>query len=522
MGLLMGLFIALSTTFLTAPAVQAAPASKGKVFTMRITDEPETLDWNRAHTPIETYILMNIMEGLITCDANAKIAPSLAKSWTISPDGRTYTFHLRTGVKWSDGVPLKAKDFVFSWKRLLSPITGAAYAYFLFDIEGAEAFNRGTLKDFNAVGVKALDDHTLQVNLNKKIAHWAYIPTFWVTFPLREDIVNKFGTDWEKPGRMVSLGPYTMVAHDIDSKIILEKNPYYYGTRGNIDQVLILMIREGTTALRLYETGKLDFLGDISSLDLKRLHGNPELKTFPYLKTSYLGLVANKYPASNPKVRRAVAMAIDKSKLVSLLYGGQKPATSFIPGPIMGYTRKIGLPFDPVKAKQELRAAGFDTGRPLNLELILPNYDKALVVGQFIQNELKKNLGATLVLQPFDNKTFRAQLDLKVFPLFMTSWSADYPDPDNFLSVFQSSAGNNRTLWKNEKYDEFILAARGLGDPKTRENLYSQAQKLLIEEEAVIIPLYYEPNMALVKSRVKGLVLSPMNSLYLKNVNLTN
>ena len=169
-----------------------------------------------------------------------------------------------------------------------------------------------------------------------------------------------------------------------------------------------------------------------------------------------------------------------------------------------------------------MRAAGFDTGRPLNLELILPNYDKALVVGQFIQNELKKNLGATLVLQPFDNKTFRAQLDLKVFPLFMTSWSADYPDPDNFLSVFQSSAGNNRTLWKNEKYDEFILAARGLGDPKTRENLYSQAQKLLIEEEAVIIPLYYEPNMALVKSRVKGLVLSPMNSLYLKNVNLTN
>ncbi len=168
----------------------SAWAQGGKAtFNFRLTGDPETLDWNRAHTAMETFLLMNLMDGLVAFDSKLKVVPALAKTWTRSDDGKTYTFKLREDVKWEDGVRLTAKDFVHSWKRLLSPTTAASYAYLLFDIEGAENFNKGTLKDFGQVGIKAPDDFTFQVKLTRAVAHWIQIPTFWVTFPLREDVV---------------------------------------------------------------------------------------------------------------------------------------------------------------------------------------------------------------------------------------------------------------------------------------------------------------------------------------------
>jgi oligopeptide transport system substrate-binding protein len=499
---------------------EMSAADAAKTFTLRMQGEPETLDWNKAHTPIETYILMNIMEGLVGFDASLKPVPMLAQSWTISPDNRIYTFKLRPGVKWSDGVPLKAEDFVYSWKRLLSPVTAASYAYFLFDIEGAEYFNKGAITDFKQVGVKALDDATLQVKLARPVAHWLQIPTFWVTFPLRQDVVEKYGAAWDSPGRMVNLGPYSLFSHDYDSKIVLKANPGYWGTKGNVEQVVCQIIKDDSTALTLYESGKLDFLTDIETLDLKRLHGRADLHAFPYLKTGYLGFVTTKYPMTNVKLRRAIAMAIDKTKLGELLHGGQTPATTFVPPHMLANSPKVGLPYDVMRAKAELRAAGVDPGKPVSIDLVLPNWDKQLTLAQYIQNEIKKNLGLAVTLQPFDNKTFRSQLDLHAYPLFEGSWSADYPDPDNFLSVFIGSSGNNRTRWKNEKFDDMVLTARGMMDAKAREKIYLEAQKILIEDDAVIIPLYYEPNMALVRPRAKGLELNPLNYLLLRKVNL--
>ncbi|MCM2323090.1 MAG: peptide ABC transporter substrate-binding protein, partial [Oligoflexia bacterium] len=302
---------ALLAVVLAAPVseVAAAPAAPdaATTFFLRLPADPETLDWNRAHTTIETYLLMNLMEGLVAFDSNLKVTPSLAESWTISEDQRTYTFKIRKGVKWSDGVPLRAQDFVYGWKRLLSPVTAAAYAYFLYDIEGAEWFNKGKLKDFEAVGIKALDEHTFQVRLARPVAHFLSIPTFWVTFPVRQDIVEKHGSSWATPGRMATVGPYTLSSRDLDSKIVLGVNPYYYGRRGNIERIVALIVRDDATALSLYDAGKLDFVPDIPTVDLKRLSGRPDLKAFPYLKTAYMGFVTNRYPVSNVKVRRAIA-----------------------------------------------------------------------------------------------------------------------------------------------------------------------------------------------------------------------
>ncbi len=460
------------------------------------------------------------MEGLVAFDEKMKVVPALAESWKMSPDGKTYTFKVRPGLKWSDGIPLKAQDFVYSWERLLTPATAAAYSYLLFDVVGAEAFAQGKSKDFSTVGIKAVDDLTVQVKLARPVAYWIYIPTFWVTFPLRRDVVEKHGVGWASPGRMVTVGPYTLASHDIDRRLVLKANPNYPGKRGNVTEVIAQIVQDDSTALTLYETGKIDFLTDIGSLDLSKLASRKDLKRYPYLKTGYLGLVSSKFPANSAAFRRAIAMAIDKSKLGQVLHGGQQAATTFVPPPMFAYAAQGGLPFDPPRARSELRASGVDPATAPKIDLVIPNLDKPRTLAQFIQGELKRNLGLNVELQAFDNKTFRAQIDLKTHPMFVLSWGADYPDPDNFLSVFLGSSGNNRTGFKNLKYDGLIVQARSARGEAARKKLYLAAQKILLEDEAALVPLYYEPNLALVKNDVKGVVLSPLNYLYVKGVTL--
>lgn len=517
------ILIAIATTVGLGPISIAAKAVDAeRNFSFRIPGEPETLDWNRAHTPIETHLLMNLMEGLVQFDSALQVIPALAEKWTRSPDGKVYTFFLRKDVKWSDGVPLKAQDFVASWRRLLSPLTAAPYSYFLFDIENAEAFNQGKVKDFSLVGIKAIDQHTLRVSLSRAVAHWIQIPTFWVTFPIREDLINQYGVGWEKPGKMVTLGPFVLSSYEIDQKVVLKRNPYYYGAKAagftNLTQVTALILKDDATAMNVYETGKLDFLQDLSNIDMSRLAGRPDLKHFPYLKTAYLGFNTKKFPVNSVKVRRAIAMAVDHSKFPQILHGGQTVGRSFVPPRMMGHQPRLGLKFDPEAAKKELKESGIDLSRGLKLEFVTANWEKALAVAQYFQSELKKNLRLDVTIQPFDHKTYRAQLDLGTFPLFFGSWAADYPDPDNYLSVFLSNSGNNKTGWSDPEFDKKVIEARSEMNVKKRDKIYLELQKKIQEAEVIIAPMYYEPNVGLVKARVKGLELNPLNYLYLKKV----
>ncbi len=488
-------------------------------FTLRLPNDPENLDWHRAQTMVESYLLMNMMEGLVSFDSKLQVNPALAQSWTKSEDGRIYTFKLRPGVKWSDGVPLKAQDFVFSWKRLLSPLTGALYSYFLFDIEGAEYYAKGKLTDFDLVGIKALNDSTLQVKLARPVAHWISIPAFWVTFPMRQDIVEKYGNGWEKPGRIVTIGPYQLTSQELNHKITLRKNPNYYGQTGNVDQIDALIIPSDAVAMKLYDDGKLDFLGDLSNDSIKKVTGRSELKSFQYLKTAYLGLSITKYPLSIPAVRRAISMGIDKSQLASLRSGYQ-PATSFVPPQVLGHSDSIGPKFDPVAGRALLRGAGFDSLKPWTIDLITQNFDKQIALADFIRDQLKKNLGLEAKIETFDHKDYRSRLTIGGFGLFMGSWVADYPDPDNFMSLFLSSSGNNRAQWKNQQYEDRVLEARNLTDSAARLRAYTETQKLLLETDAVIVPLYYETILALIRSRVQGLEINPLNHLLLRKVTL--
>lgn len=496
-----------------------APAPR-VTFTYRITDEPESLDWNLAHSSQETWVMTNLMEGLLTFDKQFKIAPALAERWTISPDGKTYTFTLRPHVKWSDGVPLKAQDFVYGWKRLLSPLTGAFYNYLLHDIEGAEEFGTGKTSDFSTVGVKALDDRTLQVKLVRPIAHWIYVPTMWMTFPLRQDIVEKYGNSWCTPGRMVTVGPYTLESYEIGRKLVMRANPNYYGKRGNVEEVVGLVVKDDATALNLWETNRLDLIPDISSADLGRFAGRPELKTYPQIKTVYLGFVVSRFPAIYPGLRRAIAMAIDRKRVAQMLGGGKKPASSFVPPPLLAHHPIFGLKYDPAAAKAELKRSGLDLTKPIKLELIHMNWDKPQAIALYIQAELKRVLGIQVELKGYDHPTFHALLDTHQFPMYVGQWAGDFPDPDNFMTLFAFGARKNRTTWRNKEFDTWVNEARGLRDERKRLDLYTRAQRMLIENEAVIVPLYYDPNQVLLHTWVEGAELNPLQYLFMKHVNV--
>ncbi len=484
-------------------------------FTFRLPAEPATLDWNKAHTPIETHMLVNLMEGLVSVDDQLRVQPALAEKWKISPDGLTYTFEIRKGAKWSDGVAVRAQDFVFSWKRLLTRATGAQYAYFLFDIEGAEAFFKGEQPDFSKVGVRAASDHQLVVKLARAVPYWIFLPSFWVTFPMREDLAGKPG--WLDAAKLVSAGPYVLASRELDQRLTLKPNPHYWGKRGNLTEIVAQVVRDDSTALTLYESGKLDFLTDLSAPDVERLEKRPDLRNFPYLKTVFLVMVASRQPTDKALVRQAIAHAIDRGPIPKILHGAQKVAGYLVPPPILSADPKLGIAFDPKKARELLTKAGA-TSLP-HADILIPNTEKATTVAQYLQGELKKNLGWAVGVSPFDNKTYRSQMEAKAFALYIGSWSADYPDPDNYASIFLSDAGTNRSGWKNGEYDKLVMSAR-TQKPSERAKTYRQAMSLLQSQEAIVLPLYYEPNLALVRTTVRGLSLNPLNYLYLRQVSL--
>jgi ABC-type oligopeptide transport system substrate-binding subunit len=496
-------------------------AAAPRTFRFRITGDPETLDWNRAQTFIEGYLLTNTMEGLVGFDAKLGIRPALAESWKISEDRRTYTFKLRRGVLWSDGEPLRARDFVYGWKRLLSPVTGALYSYFLFDIEGAEYFAKGKLTDFDQVGVRALDDATLEVRLGRPVAHWINIPAFWVTYPVRQDVVERHGANWDRPGRVVTLGPYQLVAHEYGKKIVLRANPRYHGTRGNVELAEAIIEPKDDAALALYERGQLDFAGDLSSSTVGRLRGRSDVKRFPLLKTAYLGFSMAKFPVSSVNLRKAIAMAIDRAELARL-DGAYEPPRGFAPPAIL--PPAAGAPpwprFDPTAAKLLLRQSGLDPANPPKLEVITTGFDKQVMLTEFVRDQLKKNLGIELTIRTLDHREHRNRLHLGDFSLFMGSWGADYPDPDNFFSIFLSSSGNNRPRWKNPRYDSRVVEARALSDPAARARAYRELQRILLEEDVVICPLAHDVLRTLVHPRVRGLEINPQNELQIRALSL--
>ncbi|MBI3595711.1 MAG: peptide ABC transporter substrate-binding protein [Nitrospirae bacterium] len=514
-----GLILALAVLFVRTSA-RVPPGPAEPTFRMTLSNEPPTLDWNLATDSVSFDVLINLMEGLTEYDEQLRPRPAVARSWEVSPDGRTYLFHLREDARWSDGKPVTAGDFEYSWKRLLNPQTAAEYAYFLYDIEGAEDYNTGKADRPDSVGVRALDDRTLQVRLRKPIVFFPSIVTFMVTFPMRRDIVEKFGERWTEPGPMVTDGPFVLDEWRHEYKLTLRPNPYYYGPRPALGKVVMFVVNETTTALTLYETGDLE-MATLPPEAMATYRGKPKYFTAPLLRGYYYGFNVLKPPFTDPRIRRAFSMAIDRKEFPAILKRGEVPASFWLPPGMPYHNPAIGLPFDPEAARRLLAEAGYPAGRGFpTVTAAFNTSPENSLIAENLQAQWKRNLGVEVLLDNQEWKVYLKRLQTDPLPLFRLGWGADYPDPDNFLNLFTSTSGNNRTRWKNDRYDALIRSAAADPDSAHRQKAYDEAQRILLEKDVVIMPLFVATQNWVVKPYVRGLQINALELLILKNVRL--
>jgi oligopeptide transport system substrate-binding protein len=504
-----------------ASACRTAPQSSEKQFRVNLGTEPPSLDWSLATDHVSFNVISNLMVGLTEFDKDLKPAPVIAKSWELQDGGKKIVFHLRDDVHWSDGKKVRAQDFEYSWKRLLSPKTASQYAYILFDVANAQEYNEGKVKEASSVGVQAPDDQTLVVTLRHPASYFLAITTFEVTYPQRQDIIEKFDTRWTEPGNMVTNGPFRLQTWRHENQIELSANSTFFRGKPTLDKVTMYMVNEKTTAVTMFEQDNLDFIDDhsIPPLDKPRLSKMPGYKLVPQLRGEYYAFAVDRKPFDNPQVRKAFAMAIDRDVLPKILQGGQTPATSWVPPGMLAHNPEIGLKFNPAEAQRLLKEAGYPNGKGLPPIVLGYNTDEEKkLVAEAVQSMWQKHLGVVVRIENQEWKVFLKKLQTDPFPVFRSGWGADYPDPDNFMKLFTSNSGNNHSRWKNPRYDQLLeLAAREL-DAKKRSQLYDDAQKILTEKDAAIVPLYWKAEATMLNPRFTGLEYNSMARMDLRNV----
>src|SRR5262245_41420949 len=327
--------------------------------------EPPSLDWSLATDHVSFNVIANLMVGLAEFDKELKPAPVIAKSWELQDGGKKIVFMLRDDVYWSDGKKVHAQDFEYSWKRLLNPKTASQYAYILFDVLNAQEYAEGRLKDVATVGVKAESDHVLAVTLRHPTSYFLAITTFEVTYPQRQDVIEKHGTRWTEPAKIVTNGPFLLSDWQHEKEITLKANPNFFRGKPALDRVTMLMVNEKTTAAAMYEQGNLDFMDDhsIAPLDKPRLSNLPEYKLVPQLRGEYYGFAVDRKPFDDPRLRKAFALAIDRTVFPKILQGRAVPGSSWIPPGMLAHNPEIGLAFNPSEARKLLADAGFPDGK---------------------------------------------------------------------------------------------------------------------------------------------------------------
>ena len=484
---------------------------------INLETEPPSLDWSLATDGISIIAIQQLMRGLTRLSRDLRPEPDLAERWSVSADGRTYTFALRPGVVWSDGEPLRAQQFVDSWLRLLAPETAAEYAYFLFPLKNARAFNAGTITDPGAVGVRARDDATLEVELEAPLVYFPALVNFMVTFPQRRELIERYGERWTEPPNLVTLGPFTLEEWRHEYRLVLRANPRYWAGRPALDRITAYMVEEDSTALVLFEQGLLDLV-KLPPLEIRRYRERPEYLRQPLLRGYYYGFDLRTPPFDDARVRRAFAHAIDRAEFPPLLQGGEQPWPSWIPPGMPHANPQLGLAFDPARARALLREAGVDPATLAPVRIVFNSDQTHKLVAEKVQAMWREHLGVRVELENREWKVFLKELATNPPPVFRLGWGADFPDPDNFMNLFTSYSENNHTGFANPHYDALVLRAASEVDPATRQSLYDEAQRILCEQDVPIVPLFVTASNFAVARRVHGFVPSPMDLYFFDRV----
>ena len=482
------------------------------VIRYNVGTEPETMDVHLSTGIPEATIMLQIYEGLTRMDALGQPQAALAKTWEVSDDKMEYTFHLRES-KWANGEPVTAHDFVWSWKRALDPELAADYAYMLYPIKGAEAYNagEGPLSD---VGIEAVDDLTIKVKLVGPTPYFLSLVSFKTYYPVYKKNVEADPEKWHlSVATTVGNGPFKMVKW-ADNKMEFVPNENYWDAGAvKADRLIFTMVENASTELTMFQSGDLDMTNTVPGQEIPRLKSGKELQIFPYLGTYYYIFNLEKAPFNDIRVRKALALAIDRKKIVeNVTQGGQLPAYAFVPPGIpepdgSDFREEGGDYFkeDVAKAKELLAAAGYPNGEGFPAFEILYNTSEAhKQIAEAIQEMWKQNLGIkNVTLRNEEWGTYLQSRDDGAFTVARAGWIGDYNDPNTFLDMWTTGNGNNNSRFTNAEYDRLVAECLVEGNMNTRNDKLHRLEDIFMEEMP-IIPIYYYTLPALVSQKLKG------------------
>jgi oligopeptide transport system substrate-binding protein len=499
---------------------------------VNIGTEPGTLDPGLTQWNYEAAVDRNIFEAPLKASKDFKsVVPNAADSYDIDSTGTVYTFHLHPGAKWSDGVPVKAADFVYAWQRILDPRKAALYSAFFLNIKNASKVNSMDVKDtgldaaLQTLGLKAVDDNTFQVTLEAPAGYFKWVASLWVAAPVRKDIVDKFGKDssgndkWGAvaPGAAESVvgnGQFKISEVVAKDHITLVQNTNYSGNspKATLTKIVLYEIDDETVAYARYKSGELD-MASVPLPNTDAVKDSPELVKVPELTVFWIDVNTKAKPFDNVKVRQAFAQAIDRDTYVaSVLKGRGYSSTTLIPNGMRNYQPELGTSqkFDASAAKATLAASGVSAASLNGTKYVYnSNSPTSKTIAEFMQAQLKTNLGVDIVLDGTDSKTLSARLGKGQYQFGGPSgWGADYPDSQDWYDIFLTGSGNQFSFWSNAAYDQAVKTGDAAADDTTRDAQYAIAGKTLVDDAPVFF-LNQRTAWWLVKPYVKSLNVTP-------------
>lgn len=498
-----------------SPQAAAANGIFSRPLVVALGTEPATLDINVASDTTSHAVLDQLMEGLYRYRVDGSVEPAGAVSYTVSSDGRVYTVTLRSDALWSDGEPVTAQHYVDGIIRLLDPDTGASYAYIMYVLEGAEDFNTGVITDPAQVGVTAVDTYTLRFTLREPAAHFPSILAMCTTYPVRLDIINS-DPEWTEAGHFVGNGPYVLTEWGHWNRLVIDKNPLYHdASQVTIERVIFPIIPDVFDQLAAYENDGLDVSGYPSS-ELQRILSDPvlgaEFHRLPRPGVYYLGLNTQLTPTNNISVCKALASAIDRSYLITevMRTPWREGATSVIPPGIPGYQNgAVGYTFNVTQAQAYLAAAGYPGGAGFPGVELWANYGNEDLINA-VADQWRNNLNITVTTVYIDWGTYVNILDdchdnpgPCTYNAYRMGWLMDYADAYNILNdVFHPDSPFQHTGWDNARYRELMALAMTETNQISRTAYFQEADRILVEDTATVIPLFFYDRTGLVKSDI--------------------
>ncbi|MGG7939890.1 ABC transporter substrate-binding protein [Klebsiella aerogenes] len=490
-------------------------------------NEPASLDPHKVESDVEFNIISDLFEGLVSVSPQGEIQPRLALKWE-NKDNLIWTFHLRPGITWSDGSAITAQDIVWSWQRLVTPTTASPYASYPgnMHIVNARDISEGKQPP-ETLGVKALDDTTLQVTLNQPNAAFLAMLAHPSLVPIDKVLVERFGDKWTKPEHIVTSGPYTLSKWVVNERIVAQRNPKYWDNEHTvINKVTYLPITSEAADVNRYKAGEIDIVYTVPVNQfalLKKTMGS-QLNVSPQLATYYYELNTTKPPFNDPRVRRALNMGLDKDIIADKVMGqGQRPAWLISQPDIGGVTLKqpdyASWPRDKriAEAKKLLNEAGFNESHPLVFNLLYNTSETHQRIAIAASSMWKKNLGVEAKLQNQEWKTMLDTMHTHNFDAVRYAWIADYDDAASFLNNFRTGDSENTSQYSNPAYDKALHDAAKAADTAARGKFYQQAEDLLAEDVPAI-PVYHYVRTHLVKPWVGGFEPDKLGYYYTKDM----